>query len=101
MSDFFRKTARYRSLSVDCYAVLTDPCACSVLRFAPGGNDVENWTDRPIAGVGGLSIDVVDDAIVVVTPTGRVIRHDFDLSRDAERRVADLEARLRAAGIEP
>jgi hypothetical protein len=59
------------------------------------------WTGEPIAELGGLRIDVSDDRIVVVTPTGDVLVHDSDLVEAAERRVAELEARLRAAGVEP
>jgi hypothetical protein len=50
---------------------------------------------------GGLRIDVRDDRIVVVTPRGDVLVHDSDLVEATERRAAELEARLRAAGIEP
>jgi Putative restriction endonuclease len=122
VSDFFKKSARYRALGVDFFTVLTDSGTCSVLRFAPGRTDVEDWTGRPIAELGGLSIDVRDDRIVVVTPDGHVIVHDADISRAAQeqaaaaqeqaaaaqeqaaaalRRVAELESALRAAGIEP
>lgn len=108
VSDFFNKSARYRALGVDFIAVLTDPGTCSALRFAPGTANVEDWTGRAIAELGGLAIDVVDDRIVVVTPDGEVIAHDADLGRAAQeqaaaalRRVTELEAALRAAGIEP
>ena len=75
-----------------------------------GGEGTANtaWTGEPIAELGGLRIDVSDDRIVVVTPTGDVLVHDSDLVEVAEQwmtesqqRVAQLEARLRAAGIEP
>lgn len=115
VSDFFKKSARYRTLGVDFFAVLTDPGTCSVLRFTPGTADVEDWTGRPIAELGGLTIDVAGDRIVVVTPDGHVIEHDADIGRVAQEqaaaaqeqaaaalsRVAELEAVLRAAGIEP
>ena len=123
VSDFFKKTARYRRLGVTCYTVHTDPGACAVLRTAPGASaDVEEWTGRPIEELGGLTIDVVDNRIVIVTPTGETIEHDADIARSAEartaeaeartaeaeartaealRRAAELEAKLRAAGIAP
>jgi hypothetical protein len=66
------------------------------------------WTGEPIVELGGLRIDVRNDRIVVVTPTGEVLRYDSDLVEateqrtiEAELRVSELEARLRAAGIEP
>jgi hypothetical protein len=115
VSDFSKKSARYRALGVDFLAVLTDPGTCSVLRFAPGTTDVEDWTGRPISELGGLKIDVINDRIVVITPEGTVITHDADIGRAAQeqaavaqeqaavalRRVAELEAALRAAGIDP
>jgi hypothetical protein len=80
-----------------------------VLRSMPGEGTANTvWTGEPIAELGGLRIDVSDDRIVVVTPSGDVLVHDSDLveaterrTTEAEQRVADLEARLRAAGIEP
>jgi hypothetical protein len=101
-TDFLQKAARYQRLGVCCYSVITGSGVCSVLRSMPGeGTASTVWTGEPIAELGGLRIDVSDDRIVVVTPTGDVLVHDSDLVEAAERRVAELEARLRAAGVEP
>ena len=101
-TDFLQKAARYQRLGVCCYSVITDSGVCSVLRSMPGEGTANTvWTGEPIAELGGLRIDVANDRIVVVTPTGDVLVHDSDLVEAAEQRVAELEARLRAAGIEP
>ncbi len=115
-TDFLQKAARYQRLGVCCYTVITGSGVCAVLRHMPGEGTANTvWTGEPIAELGGLRIDVSDDRIVVVTPTGDVHVHDSDLveateqrmteadrrTTEAERRVAELEARLRAAGIEP
>jgi TATA-binding protein-associated factor Taf7 len=73
-----------------------------VLQFMPGEDTSYTVsTGRPLGELGGLRIDVIDDRVVVVTPTGDVLAYDADLVEAAEKRVAELEARLRAAGIEP
>jgi hypothetical protein len=101
-TDFLQKAARYQRLGVCCYSVITGSGVCSVLRSMPGAGTASTvWTGEPIAELGGLRIDVSDDRIVVVTPTGDVLVRDSDLVEAAEQRVAELEARLRAAGVEP
>jgi Putative restriction endonuclease len=108
-TDFLQKAARYQRLGVCCYFVITGSGVCSVLRSMPGEGTANTvWTGEPIAELGGLRIDVSDDRIVVVTPTGDVLVHDSDLVEateqrtiEAERRVSELEARLRAVGVEP
>jgi hypothetical protein len=115
-TDFLQKAARYQRLGVCCYSVITGSGVCSVLRSMPGEGTANTvWTGEPIAELGGLRIDVANDRIVVVTPTGDVLVHDSDLveaaeqrmteadqrTTQAERRVSELEARLRAAGIKP
>jgi Putative restriction endonuclease len=115
-TDFLQKAARYQRLGVCCYSVITDAGACAVFRFMPGeGAAYTVWTGEPIPELGGLRIDVANDRIIVITPTGDVLVHDGDLveaneqrtiaadrrTTEAELRVSELEARLRAAGIEP
>jgi hypothetical protein len=107
--DFLQKAARYQRLGVCCYSVITGSGVCSVLRSMPGEGTMSTvWTGQPIPELGGLRIDAVSDRIVVITPSGDVLVHDSDLveateqrTNQAEQRVAELEARLRAAGIEP
>jgi Putative restriction endonuclease len=101
-TDFLGKAARYQRLGVCCYSVVTAAGLCSVLRSMPGEGSLNTpWVGEPIVELGGLRVEVQDDRIVVVTPTGDVLVHDSDLVEAAEQRIADLEARLRAAGIEP
>lgn len=101
-TDFLAKAARYQRLGVCCYTVITESGVCSVRRSVPGeGGSSTMWTGEPIVELGGLRVDVSDDQIVVITPTGDVLVHDSDLVEVAEKRAAELEARLRAAGIEP
>jgi hypothetical protein len=108
-TDFLAKAARYQRLGVCCYTVITGSRVCAALRSVPAdGGSSKVWTGEPIEELGGLRIDVSDDRIVVVTPTGDVLVHDDDLveaadrrTAEAKQRVAELEARLRAAGIEP
>jgi Putative restriction endonuclease len=101
-TDFLRKAARYERLGVCCYTVITGSGVCSALRSMPGeGSANKMWIGEPIAELGGLRLDVHNDRIVVVTPTGDVLVHDSDLVEAAEQRIAELEARLRAAGIQP
>lgn len=122
------KAARYNSLGVDVYVISTDPVV-GAERFAPGQSGSVTWTGRPIEPLGGLSIEVVDGRVAIRTPEGVLISTDAELlkllteSRTAARaaaaaaraaeaaassqaaadraRTLELEAKLRALGVEP
>jgi Putative restriction endonuclease len=102
------KAARYSALGVDVYVVSTEPSLGAALRLAPGTAEFVPWTGQPIAPLGGLTISVVDGSVVVRTADGRTFSSAAELveladerASQAEARAAELEAKLRALGVEP
>jgi hypothetical protein len=80
------------------------------------------WTGRPIASLGGLSIEMSEGRVAVRTPDGTLIATDVDLCNHMARAEADalaqateaqrqtaaalernaqIEAKLRALGVAP
>ena len=109
------KAARYGALGVDVYIVSTQPALGAALRLAPGTSELVSWTGRPIVPLGGLIIEVLHGEVVVRTMDGRTFTSAADLvalatdaqnqaeerAERAERRAAELEAKLRTLGVEP
>jgi hypothetical protein len=109
------KAARYSALGVDVYVVSTEPSLGAALRLVPGTAEFVPWTGKPIAPLGGLTISVVEGAVVVRTPDGRTFSSAADLvgladeraarsderAAQAEARAAELEEKLRSLGFEP
>lgn len=109
------KSARLNALGVDVYIISTDAIVGGAMRVAPGSTALVNWTGKPIAALGGLSIEMAEGSVAVRTPEGLLISTDAELldmlaaGREAaeaqaelERaRATQLEARLRALGVEP
>ena len=109
---FTAKTHRYRRLGITLYVVTVDANALDVIVHIDGP---QRWIGRPIPELGGLRIDAVDEAIVVVMPDGSVLHSATDLAQhaeqraqhaeqraqNAEQRAVVLEAQLRALGIQP
>lgn len=109
------KAARYISLGVDVYLVSTEPALGAARRLVPGTTEFVAWTGKPIEPLGGLTIEIVEGEVMVRTPDGHVFSEDSELygrllfaeraarveANEANARAADLEARLRALGVEP
>ena len=109
------KSARLNALGVDVYIISTDAIVGGTMRVAPGSTALVNWTGKPIAALGGLSIEMAEGRVAVRTPEGLLISTDAELldmlaagreaaeaQAEVERaRAIQLEARLRALGAEP
>jgi hypothetical protein len=116
------KAARYNALGVALYVISTDPVVGGATQYLAGSSEVTVWTGRPIASLGGLSIEMSEGRVAVRTPDGTLIATDVDLcnhmaraeanalaqAAEAQRqtaaaleRTAQLEARLRELGVEP
>ncbi len=109
------KSARLNALGVDVYIISTDAIVGGAMRVAPGSTALVNWTGKPIAALGGLSIEMAEGRVAVRTPEGLLISTDAELldmlaagreaaeaQAEVERaRAIQLEARLRALGVEP
>lgn len=100
-AEFREKLRRYRRLGVVCYVVELGRDGCTVERWRPDAVVAEDWLDRPIPELAGLVLTVDDGALAVRLDDGGVARSDLELLRRAEDRVAELEARLRALGVDP
>lgn len=119
-TEFYAKTSRYRRLGLTVYVVLVQPDKRDVLRCDETG-DYRRWAGVPIPELGGLSIDVQNNTVVVVMPSGDVLWSvdeflDLESQRAeaandranlsdqradaAERRAASLEAKLQALGVD-
>ena len=96
------KAARYRSLGVDLYVISADSGVGAALRFSASSADPVTWTGLPIESLGGLTVEVVDTEVMIRTSDGVLISADVDLVRGFESdRILELEAKLRALGVEP
>jgi hypothetical protein len=116
------KAARYIALGVDVYVVSTEPTLGAARRLVPGTTEFVAWTGKPIETLGGLTIEIVDGEVKVRTPDGHLFSEDSELygrllaserkaqadataalaeATAANAKVAELEAKLRALGIEP
>jgi Putative restriction endonuclease len=119
---FLSKTARYQRLGVPTYSVTIEQGAAGVIRFAESPSDFHGWIGVAIPELGDIAIVVVDGAIAVRLPDGRIARSAADMvsqamrevsasadravsaerrASDAETRAATLAAKLRALGIDP
>jgi hypothetical protein len=73
------KAARYNALGVDLYVISTDPVVGGATQYRAGSSEVTVWTGRPIASLGGLSIEMSEGRVAVRTPEGTLIATDVDL----------------------
>jgi Putative restriction endonuclease len=116
------KAARYNALGIDLYVISTDPVVGGATQYRAGSKETTLWTGRPIASLGGLSIEMSEGRVAVRTPDGTLIATDVDLcnhmaraeadalarAAEAQRQTAEvlernaqLEAKLRELGVEP
>lgn len=100
------KAHRYLALGVPVYIVAIDEPV--VDRLDPDRPGIENWIDKPIPELGGLQLTFEDGEVAVVLPDQIVATSDHEIlaaTKDrlhaAEQRAAELEQRLREAGIDP
>lgn len=92
--DFRKKMRRFQHLGVTTYIVSVE--APDVTRLAPGDDEPQRWTDRPIAELAGIALTITNDgAVAVRTPDGDTVTDIIQLVRDSRARLAELEVRLR------
>ncbi len=84
------KAHRYQSLETVAYLIVPGPTQPRVLRLAPDDAEPRAWTGTPIDELGGIRLEIDDERIVLVTPSGVRASSDAEfLAAEADRRAAE------------